>query len=80
MIELTESTSWRVSTIKRTQIRQIATPVPSRNLESFDVANFFLRLLCRGHDDEVLDVCFDLTGQYIATASADGTSTWYRKV
>ena len=26
----------------------------------------------RGHDDEVLDVCFDFTGQYIATASADG--------
>lgn len=27
---------------------------------------------CRGHDDEVLDVCFDYTGQYIATAAADG--------
>lgn len=26
----------------------------------------------RGHDDEVLDVCFDFTGQYVATASADG--------
>jgi dynein assembly factor with WDR repeat domains 1 len=27
----------------------------------------------RGHDDEVLDVIFDSTGQYIATASADKT-------
>lgn len=27
----------------------------------------------RGHDDEVLDVVFDSTGQYIATASADKT-------
>ena len=25
-----------------------------------------------GHTEEVLDVCFDLTGQLIATASADG--------
>lgn len=25
-----------------------------------------------GHDDEVLDVCFDYTGQRIASASADG--------
>lgn len=25
-----------------------------------------------GHDDEVLDVCFNYTGQLIATASADG--------
>ena len=29
-------------------------------------------IFCSGHDDEVLDVCFDFTGQYIATASADG--------
>ena len=28
-----------------------------------------------GHEDEVLDVCFDYTGQLIATASADGTTT-----
>lgn len=25
-----------------------------------------------GHTEEVLDVCFDLRGQLIATASADG--------
>lgn len=25
-----------------------------------------------GHKEEVLDVCFDLSGQLIATASADG--------
>lgn len=25
-----------------------------------------------GHKEEVLDVCFDLNGQLIATASADG--------
>lgn len=25
-----------------------------------------------GHKEEVLDVCFDLSGQFIATASADG--------
>ena len=29
----------------------------------------------RGHDDEVLDVCFDFTGQYVATASADGKTS-----
>ena len=27
-----------------------------------------------GHQDEVLDVAFDLTGQHIASASADGTA------
>ena len=31
----------------------------------------------RGHDDEVLDVVFDTTGQYIATASADKTARVY---
>uniref|UniRef100_A0A670YQ61 Dynein assembly factor with WD repeats 1 n=1 Tax=Pseudonaja textilis TaxID=8673 RepID=A0A670YQ61_PSETE len=31
-----------------------------------------------GHDDEVLDVCFDYTGQRIASASADG-SNFYPK-
>lgn len=30
-----------------------------------------------GHDDEVLDVVFDYTGQYIATASADATARVY---
>ncbi|KAH0624028.1 hypothetical protein JD844_007319, partial [Phrynosoma platyrhinos] len=30
-----------------------------------------------GHDDEVLDVCFDYTGQRIATASADGSARVY---
>uniref|UniRef100_A0A674C5K2 Uncharacterized protein n=1 Tax=Salmo trutta TaxID=8032 RepID=A0A674C5K2_SALTR len=29
------------------------------------------------HEDEVLDVCFDYTGQLIATASADGTARVY---
>ena len=28
----------------------------------------------RGHDDEVLDVAFDYTGQYLLTASADSTA------
>jgi dynein assembly factor with WDR repeat domains 1 len=30
-----------------------------------------------GHEDEVLDVVFDYTGQYIATASADCTARIY---
>lgn len=28
-----------------------------------------------GHNDEVLDVCFNYTGQLIATASADGETS-----
>ena len=28
-----------------------------------------------GHKEEVLDVCFDLSGQLIATASADGETS-----
>ena len=31
----------------------------------------------RGHEDEVLDVQFDATGQYLLTASADGTARCY---
>ena len=31
----------------------------------------------RGHDDEVLDVTFDYTGQYLLTASADSTARCY---
>ena len=31
----------------------------------------------RGHEDEVLDVAFDMTGQYLLTASADGTARCY---
>ena len=31
----------------------------------------------RGHDDEVLDVAFDYTGQYLLTASADSTARCY---
>ena len=31
----------------------------------------------RGHDDEVLDVSFDYTGQYLLTASADSTARVY---
>ena len=30
-----------------------------------------------GHEDEVLDVVFDYTGQFIATASADCTARIY---
>ena len=30
-----------------------------------------------GHDDEVLDVAFDLTGQYLLSASADSTARVY---
>lgn len=29
-------------------------------------------ILHRGHDDEILDIAFDSTGQHLATASADG--------
>lgn len=33
-----------------------------------------------GHTEEVLDVCFDVSGQLIATASADGeTIVFYYK-
>ncbi len=31
----------------------------------------------RGHDDEVLDITFDYTGQYLLTASADSTARCY---
>lgn len=31
----------------------------------------------RGHDDEVLDVAFDYTGQYLLSASADSTGRVY---
>lgn len=34
----------------------------------------------KGHDDEVLDVAFDYTGQYLLTASADGTARCYNAV
>ena len=30
-----------------------------------------------GHDDEILDVSFDYTGQYIVTGSADGSGRVY---
>ena len=30
-----------------------------------------------GHEDEVLDVAFDLTGQHLLTASADATARCY---
>lgn len=32
---------------------------------------------CRGHDDEILDIAFDCTGQHLATASSDGESHAY---
>jgi len=31
----------------------------------------------RGHEDEVLDIAFDCTGQRLLTASADGTARCY---
>lgn len=31
----------------------------------------------RGHEDEVLDICFNSTGTRLATASADGTGRVY---
>ncbi len=34
-----------------------------------------IRTTLRGHDDEVLDVNFDSTGQRLVTASADGMCT-----
>lgn len=30
-----------------------------------------------GHEDEVLDVAFDFSGQYLLSASADGTARVY---
>ena len=34
----------------------------------------------KGHEDEVLDVGFDYTGQHLLTASADGTARCYNAV
>jgi dynein assembly factor with WDR repeat domains 1 len=34
----------------------------------------------KGHEDEVLDVAFDYTGQYLLTASADGTARCYNAI
>ena len=34
----------------------------------------------RGHEDEVLDVGFDFTGQWLLTASADGTGCCYNAI
>lgn len=34
----------------------------------------------RGHQDEVLDIAFDLTGQYLLSASADSTARVYNAV
>ena len=31
----------------------------------------------KGHEDEVLDVAFDMKGQHLLTASADGTARCY---
>lgn len=31
----------------------------------------------RGHEDEVLDICFNSTGTRLVTASADGTGKVY---
>ena len=33
---------------------------------------YFFSVCYRGHDDEVLDVAFDYTGERIVTASSDG--------
>ena len=44
--------------------------------------NYFVLdiFLCSGHDDEVLDVSFDYTGQMIVTGSADGSGRVYNAV
>ena len=34
----------------------------------------------KGHEDEVLDVAFDYTGQHLLTASADATARCYNAV
>ena len=34
----------------------------------------------KGHEDEVLDVAFDYTGQHLLTASADGTARCYNAI
>ena len=36
--------------------------------------------ICRGHEDEILDVAFDYTGHHLATASADGTVRVYSSI
>ena len=36
--------------------------------------------LSSGHDDEILDVSFDYTGQCIVTGSADGSGRVYNAV
>lgn len=41
-------------------------------LQVWDTVNGKCVASLTGHEDEVLDVCFDYTGQLIATASADG--------
>ena len=38
----------------------------------WDTSTGQIRTTLRGHDDEVLDVSFDSTGQRLVTASADG--------
>ena len=34
----------------------------------------------KGHEDEILDVSFDYTGQHLLTASADATARCYSAV
>ena len=44
------------------------------------VSSTITRAAHRGHEDEVLDVTVDYTGQNVATASADGTAKMFGTV
>lgn len=48
-----------------------------RTCKIWDVASGQCMYTLRGHNDEILDVCYNATGSRLATASADGTSRVY---
>lgn len=41
-------------------------------LQLWDATNGKCVATITGHDDEILDSCFDYTGKFFATSSADG--------
>ena len=45
-----------------------------RTCKVWDVASGQCVHTLRGHNDEILDVCYNSTGSKLSTASADGTS------
>lgn len=61
----------------------LASPLVSTFLFSFFCISLLIHLyglvsftLPSGHDDEVLDVSFDTTGQHLVTGSADGMTSY----